>query len=909
METLLSLPGTVCAVLATAQATSFGLVFLPLAVLVLLLRARWLLALVPLAAVMQAPAVVTLALGESRYGVTPFNAICALVAVDLARRLATHAWRREPLPAVGHAARIAWLCWTGFFAVSVAGALLLPLHFSGIAVYPAMVKGMSMPWTDPLVPSLSNPAQAINSVMLWALLTWAMLLPHPSRALRTFGAGLGIALAATILAGLHQRFATAGWVPWFLDFWASNPGYNQWFFAPEYGPRALPRVGLPFIEPSYASVWFAAIACGALAWALYGQSRQRLALAIGALAGVGLFNTLGTSGMFAAVAFVALLLPFHVLGGRRCSNPKVTRVLLGAMLAGVAGAAVVMIDYAVVRHDSLTGLREAIDWTWLKLRTYAGSERDLMNRQAIEVLGVTGGLGAGAGSTRASGYFHSLLANTGIAGIGLFFAAWWMQMSAAVRALRRGQALSLAVPAAAVAVLLGIASGIADQSWPVAWLACLGVFLLALRAGAPAADTQRPLRILLLTQWFDPEPTFKGIAFARGLAARGHHVEVITGFPNYPGGKVYPGYRLRWRQREVVDGIPLLRVPLYPSHDQSAPGRVANYLSFAASSCLAGLFLARRPDVVYAYHPPLTTAMSGLAIAWLRDVPLVHDIQDLWPDTLRATGMIRSTRVLGFVDRVCRFVYARATAIAVLSPGFRAALLERGVPPSKVEVIYNWADEQSLAADADPADAPPAMTGRFNLVFAGTMGKAQALDAVLEAAKIVAPRDPGVQFVFVGGGVEVERLKARVAAESIANAVFLPRLPMSEIGRVLHAADALLVHLKDDPLFAITVPSKTQAYMAVGRPVIMAVRGDAARLVQAAGAGLIVEPEQPEALAAAVLELAAMPPARRGALGSDGVAYYRRELSLASGAQKFEALFRRAIQDHAEESTHVTHHA
>jgi colanic acid biosynthesis glycosyl transferase WcaI len=163
--------------------------------------------------------------------------------------------------------------------------------------------------------------------------------------------------------------------------------------------------------------------------------------------------------------------------------------------------------------------------------------------------------------------------------------------------------------------------------------------------------------------------------------------------------------------------------------------------------------------------------------------------------------------------------------------------------------------------------------------------------------------------VFVGGGVEVERLKARVAAESIANAVFLPRLPMSEIGRVLHAADALLVHLKDDPLFAITVPSKTQAYMAVGRPVIMAVRGDAARLVQTAGAGLVVEPEQPEALAAAVLELAAMPPARRAALGSDGAAYYRRELSLASGAQKFEALFRRAIQDHAEEHAHVAHHA
>jgi colanic acid biosynthesis glycosyl transferase WcaI len=161
----------------------------------------------------------------------------------------------------------------------------------------------------------------------------------------------------------------------------------------------------------------------------------------------------------------------------------------------------------------------------------------------------------------------------------------------------------------------------------------------------------------------------------------------------------------------------------------------------------------------------------------------------------------------------------------------------------------------------------------------------------------------------------VARLQARVRDEALANVVFLPRMPMNEIGRVLHAADALLVHLKDDPLFAITVPSKTQAYMAVGRPVIMAVRGDAARLVQDAGAGLVAEPERPQALADAVLELVTMQPARRAALGTDGAAYYLRELSLARGAQKFEALFRRSIQQYqapgaaAEVQIHVANHA
>jgi colanic acid biosynthesis glycosyl transferase WcaI len=403
------------------------------------------------------------------------------------------------------------------------------------------------------------------------------------------------------------------------------------------------------------------------------------------------------------------------------------------------------------------------------------------------------------------------------------------------------------------------------------------------------------MKILLLTQWFDPEPTFKGQAFARALHQAGHEVEVITGFPNYPGGKLYPGYRLRWRQRETIDGVRVLRVPLYPSHDGSALGRVFNYLTFALASCLAGLFLARRPDVIYSYHPPLTTSLSGLVIARLRRVPVVNDIQDLWPDTLRATGMIRSARVLALVARVCRVVYAGVDALVVLSPGFRRRLIERGVPEEKVEVIYNWCDEQALSIAAR-GPAPEAMRDRINVVFAGTMGKAQALDAVLDAARLVAPRDARVQFVFVGGGIEVERLKARVVAEGAPNVIFLPRMPMNEVGTVLGAADALLVHLKDDPLFAITVPSKTQAYMAVGKPVIMAVRGDAADLIERSGGGVVAEPEHPESIAAAVLDLAARGAEERAAIGARAAHYYFEHMSLPQGIRQFERVFTRLIQ-------------
>ena len=142
------------------------------------------------------------------------------------------------------------------------------------------------------------------------------------------------------------------------------------------------------------------------------------------------------------------------------------------------------------------------------------------------------------------------------------------------------------------------------------------------------------MKILIVTQWFEPEPTFKGMLFARELVARGHEVEVLTGFPNYPGGKVYPGYRIRPWVRERLDGIDVLRVALYPSHDNSSLRRAFNYVSFAFSAAVIGTALIRKPDVIYAYHPPITVGLAAAAIGLFRRAPFVYDIQDLWPDTV-----------------------------------------------------------------------------------------------------------------------------------------------------------------------------------------------------------------------------------------------------------------------------------
>lgn len=402
---------------------------------------------------------------------------------------------------------------------------------------------------------------------------------------------------------------------------------------------------------------------------------------------------------------------------------------------------------------------------------------------------------------------------------------------------------------------------------------------------------------MLLTQWFEPEPAFKGLAFARALRDSGLDVEVVTGFPNYPGGKVYPGYRIRMLQREIIDGIPVTRLPLYPSHDGSALRRILNYFSFAASASIYGLFRPRRPQVIYAYHPPLTVGVCASLIGLVRRIPVVLDIQDMWPDTLRATGMMSSDRVLRIVGLVCDWLYRRVDRIVVLSDGFRRILLERGVPAAKIEVIQNWCDEAKIASPSSHGQVPEGFPSAacFRVLFAGNIGRAQALEAVLETAQLIKPVAPDVVFIFLGNGIEVARLRELAAKRDIDNVVFFPAVPMEEVGGWLAAADALLVHLKRDPLFEITIPSKTQAYMAAGRPILMAVDGDAARLVSAAECGVLAESEHPSSLADAVLRLRSMPLEERQRLGQNGKRFYWDRLSLRTGASRFADLFRSLV--------------
>jgi colanic acid biosynthesis glycosyl transferase WcaI len=403
----------------------------------------------------------------------------------------------------------------------------------------------------------------------------------------------------------------------------------------------------------------------------------------------------------------------------------------------------------------------------------------------------------------------------------------------------------------------------------------------------------RGQRLLLLSQWFDPEPTIKGLEFARGLAARGYAVEAVTGFPNYPGGKVYPGYTIRPLRRETIDGINVTRVPLYPSHGSSNVGRALNYLSFALSAALY-LLLCRRPAVIYVYHPPITAAAIACIIGKLRGVPVVVDIQDLWPDTLSATGMGDAPVLLKLIGWACDFVYERAAAITVLSPGFRNALINRGVDDAKISVISNWAPAEPVLLD-QPSEPPVGRVGRpMTILFAGNIGKAQGLHNLIHAATLI---DPAVaKFVLLGGGLEVENLKAHARRCKLTNVEFLPKVSFEEAQAVQKSADCLLIHLRSDPLFSITIPSKTQSYLLAGKPIIQVGEGDVSDIVQMSGAGIVVSPNNPTELAKAVVELSRKSEDELSSMGAAGRAYYQRNFRRDDIIDRFAKVFERAIE-------------
>ena len=403
------------------------------------------------------------------------------------------------------------------------------------------------------------------------------------------------------------------------------------------------------------------------------------------------------------------------------------------------------------------------------------------------------------------------------------------------------------------------------------------------------------MRILVFSQHFWPE-SFRINDVAQSLRAAGHEVTVLTGQPNYPGGTVYAGYRASATGVERWDGIDVHRVPLAPRGANSARRLVLNYLSFIFSSALFGAWRLRgqRFDVVFVYaSSPLLQAIGALVLARLKGCAIVTWVQDLWPESLQATGYIRNPRVLAIIAAVVRGIYKRQDLVLVQSPGFEGPV--RALAPTALPVRVHPNPSEDQPDDHAPAalKLPPG----FNIVFAGNLGMAQALDAVLDAAERL--RDLAeLRFVLVGSGQRSAALAQAVAARNLTNVMLPGRFEPAQMPAILAQARALLVSLVDDPAMALTVPSKIQSYLAAGKPVIAALHGEGARVVDEAGAGVACAADDGAALAAAVRRLHAMGEAERAAMGVAGRRYHDEHYAPAVLTPRLVAHLQDAIELH-----------
>jgi glycosyltransferase involved in cell wall biosynthesis len=401
------------------------------------------------------------------------------------------------------------------------------------------------------------------------------------------------------------------------------------------------------------------------------------------------------------------------------------------------------------------------------------------------------------------------------------------------------------------------------------------------------------VKILILTQFCTPEPTFKSVLFAAELRRRGHDVRILTGFSNDPGGQIYPGHRLRRWQRETLDGVPILRVPLFPSRGNSLWGRMFNYLSSAAMSALP-LLTGWKPDVVYLSNWVTLGWVSRLN-RLIRGVPYVMDVQDLWPDSVFQSGMGQSWMAPP-LRALCQSAYRGTARLVTLSPGMPEEMVQRGVSAERVESIYNGCDESALPdSKTSGGEEIPEMAGRLNILCAGNLGTAQGLEAVIDAAAIAGKSNPRIQFVFMGRGVCEQALRERAAAVAPRDTFFLKARSHVNAARVMLRAEVLMVHLAPLPLFELTIPSKTQMYLSVGKPILAAIGKGAAQLVHLAGAGIGCKGGQPNLFAKAALRFSKLPIDVLTAMGAAGKVYYERNLSTRSAVTLWEQAFSKVV--------------
>lgn len=404
------------------------------------------------------------------------------------------------------------------------------------------------------------------------------------------------------------------------------------------------------------------------------------------------------------------------------------------------------------------------------------------------------------------------------------------------------------------------------------------------------------MRVLVWTQYFWPE-NFHINHVVEELQAQGVHVTVLTGKPNYPEGKIYEGYRALGVQTEYYEGVEVIRVPLRARGKNSGKGMALNYLSFIVSGYLFAPWVlrGRKFDVVFVYAPsPLLQALPAVFVSFIKRAPLVVWVQDIWPETLLATGFVNNKLILKLVEYVVRYIYKFSDLILIQSEGFRSSVKRLTKKWAKIRLLPNSAKE--LVRTTPPTSTKLyEVTRHFSVVFGGNVGVAQSCMTIVEAAHLLQDY-VAIKFFIVGSGSMADAVAQKIQDLGVTNIELLGRISPEEVSDIYAVSSVLLVTLKADAALSATIPSKVQSYLAAGKPVIASCNGAAAQVILDAQAGLNSSAEDPVLLAEAVLELYQSDPARLAAMGRNGREFFLKHYHLpartAELIEHFKALKR-----------------
>lgn len=403
------------------------------------------------------------------------------------------------------------------------------------------------------------------------------------------------------------------------------------------------------------------------------------------------------------------------------------------------------------------------------------------------------------------------------------------------------------------------------------------------------------MKILIISQYYDPEPIYIPATVARSLAERNHEVTVITGFPNYPHGRIYSGFRQGLGHSEKDGPVTVLRTPLVISHSQNPVGRLMNYLSFALSA-LAASWQVRKVDVVYVYATQMTPAIGPSIMRSLGGPAYVMHVQDLWPESVTGSSMVGGGRASQLIATVLkpwlRLLYRQATATVAIAPTMARMLVERGVPSSRIKMVYNWANEKAQKRVTGAPTARVDAHHKFDevlIVYAGNLGDHQDLETVIRAAKAV-EGEPKLRFEFYGSGMAQKRLETLATELDVKNVAFCGSVSATEMERIYARADFQLVTLKDREIFRGTIPSKLQAALFNGSAVMTNIAGDVAEICSTERVGLTCEPGSVASMADMFLRGARTAPAMRQQMAAKGRDLYLQTMSLDQGMDALEKI-------------------